>query len=83
MYRLGQGCDKDEPAGARLLYAACRDGYAPACDSTGQATEHGWGGPASPEQAVPFYEQACDGGVEHGCQRLRELNPPRNGTPGK
>jgi len=82
MYRLGQGCDKDEQAGAKLFYAACRDGYGPACDSTGQAAENGWGGPASPDRAVEFYERACDLGEEHGCQRSRELNAPRNGTPG-
>jgi TPR repeat protein len=73
MWVLGRGCERNPLQGAWLFYMACNRGYGPSCDSMGEATEKGWGGPASPSKALPFYDRGCELGDEHACQRAKEL----------
>ena len=73
MLALGHGFKKAPELAARLFHYACDKGYAPACDSMGEATEKGWGGPADPQKALEFYLYACQIGSEHACRRAAEL----------
>lgn len=70
---LGRGRETNALQGARYFYDACNKGYAPACDSMGEAVEKGWSGPASAAKALPFYDRGCGLGSEHACQHAREL----------
>jgi TPR repeat protein len=79
MLMNGRGCEQNQWQGAWYFYQACNRGYGPACDSMGEATEKGWGGPASPSKALPFYDHACKLGSEHACKRAKELRADGSG----
>lgn len=69
----GLGCELDPELGVWYFREACDRAYARSCHRMGQATETGWNGPASPANALSFYDRGCELGFDHSRQRAKEL----------
>ncbi|MFW5740594.1 MAG: tetratricopeptide repeat protein, partial [Myxococcota bacterium] len=77
-FRNGRGTERD-PRRADLFRAACEHGSREACDSVGEAYGKGLGTKKRRDEAVKWYERACEMGNQTACRnaaRLQEKCPP-------